>query len=330
MLVDGRPIFYIEQGGQVIHFGHTPNFRIAPLVIEDDKLRAVTPQDRIPRDLRQDNPRLDYAEALFGYVSEESHVPSAYAGRVFVTSAYVTQEQGDYFDETIVPRILASPKPTTFQHYLEQPDGWQTPTHQLRHYGDATRLRGHKLYWRQMIADLKSVQESDTDKNPDTSTQHTIIKPVRKDVQFAFKVYFENLTDAELGALAWVLTFDGDSEARHQLGMGKPFGLGVVKLETMLVLTSRRERYSRLFDEQGHWFSAEYSVEPQEHTAFIGAFKEKIGNFDKKRIQELQILVRKQELKSRKFSYMRIESERGNDYQGRPVLPRPSDPQVRE
>src|SRR5690606_7146534 len=99
----------------------------------------------------------------------------------------------------IVPKILASPKPTTFQHYLKQPRGVGTETNQLRHYGDSDALiRGHKLYWRQMIKDLECVKEQKEVKASDT--QHTIMQPVRSGVSFRFRVYFENLTTVELGA----------------------------------------------------------------------------------------------------------------------------------
>lgn len=51
-------------------------------------------------------------------------------------------------DETITPSILASPKPTTFQHYLVQTSD-EKP--ELKHYASQpnqdTVIRGHKLYW---------------------------------------------------------------------------------------------------------------------------------------------------------------------------------------
>jgi len=320
------PLFYLlDQRGALVFFGPTMFFR--------------TPYSKsihglISKNLRESNSSLDYAEALFGYVSEqnETRSPSAYAGRVSVTSAQVIEERLDYFDRTIVPKILASPKPTTFQHYLEQPEGWRTPTHQLRHYGDDTTIRGYKLYWRQMVKSLKAVEETGKRDNsnepltPENSSQHTRITPVRTGVSFCFRVYFENLSDVELGALVWVLTFGGDPDARHQLGMGKPFGLGVVKLKPKLVLTERPERYSRLFDDQGQWFTNETMIGEKQQAELVVAFKKKMGDFDNQlHIRELLALVRKQELNETMFSYMKIETDQGNDYDGRPVLPYPSE-----
>jgi hypothetical protein len=69
-------------------------------------------------------------------------------------------------------------------------------------------------------------------------------------VQFKFRVYFENLSNRELGALCWVLHPLGDSSKDycHSLGMAKPLGMGVVKLDATLYLTARATRYGSLFD----------------------------------------------------------------------------------
>jgi CRISPR-associated protein (TIGR03986 family) len=332
----GDVLFYLlDNKGELLFFGPTMFFRIP----YEKNIGSLMPES-----IRQKTSQLDYTEALFGYVSEqdEKRTPSAYAGRISVTSAYVTPDSPHYdapFDETIIPKILSSPKPTTFQHYLEQPDeakGLNGDVSKLHHYGNAkAKIRGHKLYWRQLIQSAKAVAETDPNKNPETSTQHTIMQPVRKDVQFAFKLHFENLTDAELGALIWVLTFGGAAEARHQLGMGKPFGLGVVKLAPELVLTPRRERetgrYGKLFHDDGRWFSAEKLADENELTDFVNEFKSKIPNFDEQpRIKELMVLVQKQEPNPVLFNYMQIEGydeygEKHNQYQGRPVLQHPTE-----
>ncbi len=84
---------------------------------------------------------------------------------------------------------------------------------------------------------------------PKDSSQHTQFRPVKPGVKFKFRLYFENLTDRELGALCWALHPLGDpkKEYCHQLGMGKPLGMGAVKLEAKLYLTDRYKRYTTLF-----------------------------------------------------------------------------------
>jgi hypothetical protein len=110
--------------------------------------------------------------------------------------------------------------------------------------------------------------------------------------------------------------------------MGKPFGLGVVKLEPELILTERQNRedgrYGKLFDDQGSWIRAERPVDENEQTDFVKAFKSKIPNFaEQQRIKELLALVGMQEPNPDLFNYMQITPK--NDYQGRPVLPHPTE-----
>jgi CRISPR-associated protein (TIGR03986 family) len=328
----GDVLFYLLDKDELLFFGPTMFFRVP----YGNSISAL-----MPIELQQQNTQIDYTEAMFGYVSEKDEIrsPSAYAGRISVTSAKVTENSphlDNPFDETVIPKILSSPKPTTFQHYLEQPNGKDTSEQDLHHYGNPkAKLRGHKLYWRQMIKSLQNIAERDKRKKTDTSTQHTIIQPVRPKVDFAFKLHFENLTNAELGALIWALTFGGDAEARHQLGMGKPLGLGVVKLEPELILTLRHDRetgrYGKLFNDDGSWFMAERPVDKNEQTDFVNEFKNKIPDFnEQQRIKELMALVQKQEPNASLFSYMQIEAydengQKYNQYAGRPVLPRPTE-----
>ncbi len=264
-LRDEYPIFYVEVGGEVLFFGHTPNFRV-PAFLESDK-RTATPLDFVPKALRRPED-IDYAEALFGFVRTRpelddmkqrgviQEIPKqgdkhrAYAGRVFVTDAMLLEGQSDIWisQNPIVPNILASPKPTAFQHYLVQTSDDKNTLH---HYGDKTPeetvIRGHKLYWHQGDCTRQDIEASDA---PATSTQHTQFRPVKPGVKFTFRIYFENLSDRELGALCWALHPLGDStkEYCHHLGMGKPLGMGAVKLEVVLHLTNRPIRYGSLFN----------------------------------------------------------------------------------
>lgn len=338
---EGDMLFYLlDNNGDLLFFGPTMFFRVP---------YENSIGDLIPHRLRAGQAAFDYTEALFGYVSEkdENRDPSAYAGRVSVTSAFLTEEsphRDDPFEDIIVPKILSSPKPTTFQHYLEQPDnakGTDGDEGALYHYGNRqAKLRGRKLYWRQEIAGVAAAAETEPGKDPETSTQHTVIQPVRPTVQFRFKVHFENLSDAELGALIWVLGPDNapdteaDTDLCHQLGMGKPLGLGVVKLTPHLTLTDRHSRdgrYGVLFDTDGKWFTGETHPDADEQMAWVEAFKDAMSDFDNQpHIQELRAMMTLQPASSMFFSYMQIEGRdaqgnKENQYQGRPVLPRPTE-----
>src|ERR1043165_4462608 len=287
-LENGRPVFYVEDAGEVVSFGHCPNFRVLALL--SNEKRAATPLDFVPIELREPED-VDYADAMFGYIKgKQSNVPQgskarAYAGRVFVTDAPLGEGQSDIWlsQESITPKILATPKPTAFQHYLTQGDDNKRT---LKHYGSQspqeTVIRGHKRYWHQALGsesglsldEIRSKIEEERQKLQDIldaerrtgkpETQHTQFKPVRPEVQFNFRIYVENLSSRELGALCWVLHPLGDAGKTycHHLGMGKPLGMGAVKLEATLHLSNREARYSALFDGDDWQTGAKGTGEP--------------------------------------------------------------------
>ena len=264
-LVKGRPIFYLEENGKVIDFGPTRNFRVAYRALGQSA--ALSSQDFVPADLRDPNV-VDLAEAMFGFVkpkTKKEQKDLARAGRIFVSDALLADGQspdkiwlaGDPNTVTI-PRILSGPKPTTFAHYLTQRKPERIKVRGKRkdryilgldHYAsptpDETVIRGHKLYWHKGNASRKQIQEPDQVGPKDT--QHSKIKPIHSGVHFRFCVRFENLSQVEIGALLWALTLPGPGEYCHKLGMGKPLGMGAVKIESELHLTDRQVRYQELF-----------------------------------------------------------------------------------
>jgi hypothetical protein len=81
-------------------------------------------------------------------------------------------------------------------------------------------------------------------------------------VTFKFEIHFENLSDVELGALLWILSLSSDKSQQLEtgktdekycfsLGMGKPLGMGAVKINYNFHLSDRTARYSQLFDSNG-------------------------------------------------------------------------------
>jgi CRISPR-associated protein (TIGR03986 family) len=266
VLQEGKPVFYVKpvKGGKIQRFGHTPNFRIAHLITVDGVERAATPVGFIPESLRSEDD-LDMTDAVFGYIrsrkwrqknSDERH---SYGSRVYISDAYLEGNPENiywnkYDGNVIVPRILASPKPTAFQFYLTQNSSEKS---ELNHYGKPTPhesvARGYKHYWhrgKQLqvddVREPRKIGKEDGDL-PENSTQHTTIKPLRSNLTFHFKVYFDNLSEIELGALAWVLELpEGHC---HKIGMGKPLGLGSVFLHDIdLHIDDRDLRYTNLFD----------------------------------------------------------------------------------
>ncbi|MBX3156458.1 MAG: TIGR03986 family CRISPR-associated RAMP protein [Deltaproteobacteria bacterium] len=252
-LRDGEPVFYLvddtceseDNPDGLVFLGRAGMFRF--------------PYDTSPRDLVQavlfDN-RLDLAEAIFGKVdvvrkSQPLDDNAAIKGRVRFEDAIATHGGPSWFEQNLVPSILSAPKPTAFQHYLTQ-DG-RSPKDRLTTYlrGDHTTIRGHKLYWHRWVDDqgvsqIKAAKDhdkllQDLDANNPTDTQHTVMRPIKAGVQFRGRIRFENLTDLELGAVLHALQLpDG---CCHRLGMGKPLGLGSIRIHSRLQLVDRMARY---------------------------------------------------------------------------------------
>ncbi len=287
----------------------------------------------VPEELRKED-EIDIAEAIFGYTHEKNSL----AGRISFTDARVESAKDGIWltKEPIHPKILSSPKPTCFQHYLVQ-DSKQNhnPNNkfELAHYAtpsNETVIRGHKMYWNRGEVDLKDIKELD-DENIENSKSHTKIRPIKPGITFSFRIYFENLRDFELGgAILWVLTIPGkkETEYRHKLGMGKPYGMGTVKILSELYKTQRTERYQKLF-EKDSWFEAVQKVPEESRNSLIKTFEEyvlvqikyntKVNSFSEiKRIEMLLKMMEWEEPSTKLTEYLQI-----NEFRQRPVLPDP-------
>lgn len=278
----GGPIFFLREKGKLTFIGRARMFR---LPYTHSPFDLVNPALRSAR-------HIDYAEALFGFaltheqlaelgtdVPKQGDKRRAYAGRVIVTDGVLRSDSANIwlagdFDSKIVPRILATPKPTAFQHYLTQqhPDDQGKLDHydSVPPYSDKPTIRGHKLYWHQGLGTdqgltLEQIRAAieEPAKADQADTQHTSFKPLKPGVQFSFRVYFENLSDRELGALCWTLHPHGEQGRRycHHLGMGKPLGMGAVELHAHLHIIDRPLRYDTLLNSSGdNWQLGEPAV----------------------------------------------------------------------
>jgi CRISPR/Cas system CSM-associated protein Csm3 (group 7 of RAMP superfamily) len=304
----GVPCFYVTgEQGAITSFGHTGMFRVAY-----DK----TISEHIPQELR-DPDFLDIAGAIFG--NEKT-----FAGRIFVEDARLAAEQKDVLQHEAVPKILSSPKPTTFQHYLVQTSD---QLRDLSHYNGDTSIRGNKWYWHNENA---ATQWQDTEIALDSvgisDTQHTKIKPVKAGTRFVGRIRFENLSAVELGALLFVLNLP--QGCAHKMGMGKPLGLGSVKITSALYLTNRDERYKHLLTE---WQKDSVkSATPQEIVQLCEKFEKYVLSQAKEntatlwgteRLQQFkQLLTMKHGKSPSQIRYMLLE-----EFRNRRVLPWPED-----
>ena len=330
------PCFYItDNKNNVLAFGHTGFFRLP---------YELTIGDHIPEELKSED-KTDFAEAIFGKESK-------WASRVFFEDAFLGEGQNDVFMNETSPKILASPKPTAFQLYLEQqPYEENTDLGNLKHWDDKDALiRGHKLYWHRDTPDNPTDKYSWNEGEAKNDTQHTI-KPIKRNIKFKSRIRFENLTKEELGALLFVL--DLPQNHYHKIGMGKPLGLGSIEIKPKVFIVDREKRYKSLFKDDA-WNLAE-----EDKTGEINEFKNafetyilrNISNNDKSnatslwetpRLKQLKIMLSWNNTKIQgwleKTRYMMIEcqptvgyecicagtnKDKCNEYKDRPVLPKP-------
>lgn len=329
------PCFYVtwteQGGGQHVAFGHTAYFRLA--------YRSSIRQ-HLPVVHRNDESTLDLTSAIFGQVSN-------FAGRVFFEDALInSKDLTQVSEEEVYLKILSNPKPTTFQHYLEQRD---KNKNNLAHWNNKEALlRGYKLYWHRKTPQ-KGVNgwEASLDDVKKSPSQYTAVKTIDKGTHFRGRIRFENLSDIELGALLFVLELPDC--CAHKIGMGKPLGLGSVRIKPTLTLDKRTDkaegRYGRLFNER-EWHLAEEPGQTDELKACFAEYMLQETKHDKassdpvkaywdtERMQELRAMLDfDQNTRAdgwlERTRYMEIERKvskgrRGeNEFKERPVLASP-------
>ena len=262
---DAIPCFYVLDNNKIKAFGFTGFFSLP----YKNELRKFLPKEHLNNDY-------DIAKSIFG-------IEDKFMTRVFFEDAFLLDEYKNKVEKKEkFPKILAEPKPTAFQLYLEQDINSITPVYNrhgqlsgwnnINSYNSNTIGRGNKLYWHKDDSTWYENEEN-VEKH---KTQYTKIKPINPGAKFKGRIRFENLTDVELGALLFVL--DLPDGFFHKIGMGKPHGLGSVKISPKLFLSNRKDRYKNLFAELG-----ELKAQSKEK---INEFKKRFEEFILNEIEE--------------------------------------------
>ncbi|MDA3942073.1 MAG: TIGR03986 family CRISPR-associated RAMP protein [Bacteroidetes bacterium] len=239
------PCFYLEENGEITAIGHSPYFRLP----YQNKIGDLLPHKH------KEYTGIDIPTAIFGNESTDKE-DSGFAGRVYFEDALFDPDSNNERATTHRGQATAiSPKPTSFQLYLKQ-DSVNVEKDQLKHYDykdeneNHAELRGNKLYWH---------------KKPDPHRNNT------DKLQFNnTRIRFTNLNSVELGALLFVL--DLPEGCCHKIGMGKPQGLGSIRITPTLYIDNHQKKYAS--------FTAamQYKSEPKED---ISSFKETFENYIK-------------------------------------------------
>ena len=187
-----KPIFYLKSDGH-IYFGMSLFLRIGYKY----PLSKGIPVKHI------EFKNLDLPHAILGYATNID----AYRSRVSVSDF---EAKNNVRELNPVDIILAGPKASYYAGYVV--DG--------KNYNDEDfQLRGYKQYW------LKEIQNSEIVKNKNVGTT---IRPLPKGTIFKGVIKYKNLYPEELGLLLWSLKLE--DTCFHNIGMGKPYGYGRIKI----------------------------------------------------------------------------------------------------
>ena len=199
--------------------------------------------------------------ALFGFVSDEKE-KNALASRVRFSDAELCTEQNNLFGAPQTLPELSSPKLSASEFYLKKPDGaddWNYDYKVMSAGNNQVRrpycaeIRGRKFYWHKQISACPS--------GGAVTERNVHIRPLNPEKKFVFKVYFSKLTESELQRLVWVLEIGNNEANAHKIGMGKPLGLGSVKITVTNVM---RRQIKPVED------GLIYEVQPYDNCRFTG------------------------------------------------------------
>jgi hypothetical protein len=139
-------------------------------------------------------------------------------------------------------KIMSSPKPPSPAMYFKNSRGNADYIAKKKLMPGLHYPQGRKFYLHRWSGDKDCWRTTDPN-DPKTKAQKVKVKPIKRGAVFYFYLDFENLSAQELGALLYALR--PTSEFRHKLGLGKPLGLGSVRIDVVgICLVNRADRYA--------------------------------------------------------------------------------------
>jgi CRISPR-associated protein (TIGR03986 family) len=234
----GVPVFWLEAPGSTATDPVVRAFGFCQLFCVPYK----RPIEQLAGERASDEP-VSLAERIFGFTDLRVDDRSlSRKGRVSFGPARCTKPTRELPERTVVP---GNPAPSCLGLYLEQAPPsrvTRTPTnHGLKTYDDnGAELRGRKFYWHRPRA-------WDAGGSPSTQNDRVSARyaPIDRGAEFESIIHFERLTGTELGALLAAIQLpEGHA---HKMGLGKPFGLGSVRIDIVrLSLLADAVRYRSL------------------------------------------------------------------------------------
>jgi len=208
--------------------------------------------DLVPLTTASGRKCLTIAEQMFGFVEERQRTdpkverPAAgLASRIRFSNGLLGDgvSAADVLEDRALLRILGSPKPPSPALYFKPSNGQQGYIAKADLRPQAHHPQGRKMYLHHRVEEGARPWETAPEHAEDDLKQKSWVRPVRAKQTFSFHIDYENLTDDELGLLLYALA--PDASFHHKLGMGKPLGLGSVKINVLFNhVIDRSARYT--------------------------------------------------------------------------------------
>ncbi|MCB5936074.1 TIGR03986 family CRISPR-associated RAMP protein [Caldibacillus thermoamylovorans] len=290
-----KPCFYVYLNGR-LYFGFTLYLRL--------KYNWST-KKLLPKQLQKSvaSTSIDYTKALFGFTqqvmpesSKEDSKEKSYASRLSFFNARVISESG----EETVDVVLGEPRASALGMYLKQPDSKIRWTYN----NETAELRGLKQYW------MKAEQKSQSSENKNVLQKLHLL---RKGTTFRAKIRFDQLYEDELGLLLWSL----QGPKYHQIGMGKPYGYGIVSFDHFSVFVNKNE--ADLYQLSSYFDLKMKHVSPVDYIEKYKQYVKKAFGIDIDRQGSVRIFLKMKDwspLPYSKMKYMPL-----NNYKKMPILP---------
>ncbi|MGL4848357.1 MAG: TIGR03986 family type III CRISPR-associated RAMP protein [Clostridium sp.] len=162
----------------------------------------------------------DYQKALFGFINY-GEKNEKLKSRISFLDAVVDGRNGNV---QIKEMLLASPKASCYKAYLGENQTYSS---------SKISLRGRKFYW------LKNAKAEFLNKDANVNSYEEVLE---KGKTFKGEIRFNNLYKDELGLLIYALKLDG--RGYQQIGKGKPYGYGRIKIKNIELSLDMEKEYS--------------------------------------------------------------------------------------
>lgn len=160
-----------------------------------------------------------------GNVMEEIPVSQkSYRGRVFFSDATINKDSKPLTLSLLLDRPRVDEKEKALKKFYTNSEG---------------KIKGRKFFWHQEKLFEKNNLLKDFSLK--TDNKFSTISCMDINQSFNFEVYFENLSDKELGTLVYALELE--EGLLHKIGRAKAYGFGSCKIEIKEILLDNESKY---------------------------------------------------------------------------------------